>query len=525
MKHLRLIVLRELDHFRGWFFLLLALTAFTVLLHVLVLTIIPGMRMAEFLVIMKSYVVPGIFEILCALMGYADSPAHGSHDFRTRPVRLKSLYLGKVSVIAGTAACLVLVQVLMNAFAGFPLSFWTLWWPLFLGGLTFFFLGTIMRPEISSALQLLAIVALPWILGDWLHVFLRSRLEREIPPLGILTLTFVTALYAFVLASAKSSLRARYFWSLLLPFAALAVGAGIWLLPFNQRVVSPDKVREALSERLNPELKLTNLSSGEFRLMVSEPKSKECLLHRLSFSNHVVKLLSDDGIVRRIPMHQEFFGGLSRSEDQEILRALDLTPPLTDEAIAQRLRYDRDWGSIISGSRDFKVPPEFRGKAVEISTEGFAHYWETELLGTLPIRKGAKLTSEDLSVELVEPDRKSGYLKLRVHSRSGASIRLGAYQKNLAQPFYPYDVTVWLTSHDVTRGMSTVDILRTGVNFDHIEESQEAGTLHFFSITYRGRLPFQSKPIVLTAEQSLNKGKILRANYRILPSIIPIESK
>ena len=525
MKHLRLVGLRELDHFRGWFVLLLGLVGFAVLIHVLVFTIIPGGILAEFLVVLKSYVIPGFFGILCALMGYADSPEHGSHEFRTRPVRLTTLYLGKLVLIAGTAACLVLVQSVMNLFAGYPLDFWTLWIPLFLCGMTFFFLAAISRPTVLSALQLSVVVGLPWVFGDWVLVGLRSQVVVEVFPLGFLSLIFVAAFYAFGVFCGKCFFGAKIFWGLFLPIAALAAGAGVWLLSFSQRSISPDVVEEVLSERLNPELKLANYRDEKVKLVISETKSDENVLQRLRYSNRIVKLESADGIVRRIPLNQWQDGSFSSTEESDIRRALGVIPPLTKEQLEMQSRYHPDDRFSLSGRLDFKVPPEMRGKKIEIRTEGAAHFWEVESLGSLPIRKGAKLASEDLSVEIVDLEKGNYWVRLRVQSRSGGGIRLGAYQKNLKGPYSPYGRTMWVTSHDVIRGMSTIDIFRLMIHYDQIKESEEAEFLHLFSSIYRGSTPFQSKPFILDLSEKKESSQLLRADYPILPSIIPIESK
>jgi len=525
MKHLRLIVLRELDHFRGWFFLLLGLVGLALLIHVLVLTILPGRNWAEFLIVLKSYIVPGFFGTLCGLMGYADSPGHGSHEFRTRPVRLKTLYLGKLILIAATAACLVLVQSLVNFFAGSPLGFWLLWIPLFMGGLSFFFLAALFRPTVISALQLMVIVALPWIFGDWVHVGLRSQIAVEIYALGLMAVTFVAALYALVVFCGKCVLRAKIFWVLFLPYVALAAGAGVWLLPFSQRSVSPGIVEEVFSERLNPELRLTEYRDERVRLVVSEPKTNESVLQRLRFMNRVVKLESADGIVRRIPLNQWGDGSYNSNEENDILRALGLIPPLSKEQLKVQLRYDPESRFSTSGRTSLQIPPEMRGKEIEVTTEGAAHYWEVESLGALPIRKGATLASGDLKIEIVALADGGSEVRLRVHSRSRYHRRLGVYQKNVKEPYRYYGRTCWLTSHDAIRGMTSVDIFDVRIHFDQIEESEEAGFLYLHATTYRGSTPFQSKPFVLDLSEEKEPSRLLRAKYPILPSVIPIEQK
>ncbi len=525
MKNLRLIVLRELDHFRGWFYLLLGLAGFTVLLHVLVLTILPGMYLAEFLVVMKSYVVPGVFGILCAMMGYADSPEHGSHEFKTRPVRLKTLYLGKVTVIAGTAVALVLVQALMSWFAGFPLGLWKLWVPLFLVGLGFFFLAALLRPTIFSALQLVVVIRLPWALGDLWHVFLRGRDGLAIYPMSFLALSFVSAVYLFGVFLAKNSLRKRYLWGLFIPLAALVVGAGVWLLPVGQRVVSADLIEGSLEERFRPELRFEPLSNGMIRLEVIEPKSDQGAIHRLRFESRVVELVGEGGTMRRIPIFQRSYSSFDSSEEDELLMALGLVPRYTEEQLDRIVTYTPNSRLVVSGSRNFEIPAELRGQSLEIRSEGVASYWETESLGVLPIRVGKKINNKNLSVEIVDVDDGKYLISLRVHARNGARIRLGAFQKNLENPSLPYGEIKWLTNHGVIDGMSTVDIMKVDIHKSQIEESPEVAVLHLFSMTYRGVAPFRSKSVLFDGKKSLEKRQLMKADYPIRPSISATESE
>jgi len=521
MRSLGIIVLREWDHFRRSFLLLLGTVGLAVLMHVLVLTIIPGTALAEFLVIFKSIVIPGLFVLICGMMGYADSPERGSHDFRTRPIRVRALYAGKLLLIAVIAVGLVSVQSLMNLAAGFPMDFLTLWWPLFMAGTSAFFVAGVVRPKLGTFLCFGVMALLVWIGMNVAVKVIFGNLEMPFSEPGLRRFLLVAVMVSLCLFLGRNMIPSR--WLRWAGFAALAFGSGflIYILPVDLRKAELDEDDELLNRRLHPHLEIEpDRAEGVMKIAFPEEPSREMVLRRLSFRPQVVGLTDEAGQVFRIPVHERYWDGWGSSEELLVIRALGLAPWLTGKEIsdARHHLFDRRQSWI-------PVPDELEGRKLTVVAEGRAHLTEVTELGILPMKEGAKILGDDVTVELLELQTERDRVRLRVHSRSGSSIRVGAFQKNPKNFNRPYGEIKWLTNHEVTRGISSVDFVEVGVHFKLVEEFPEAAELHLFVVRYEGNFPFKSKPETITWDGGGSPQKMLRADYPILPSITPYSSK